>query len=171
MTIRNNSGADIQLLAVALDAGNFNGDYSFNGIRTLFGQREVTLPQTIAHRGKLTVKALVQKAAGTAKETLFAPFFNVTLSCGVLAAGEPIGLLPIEFAKLRDSLKERETMQVSVYTLTGQKLLDETLSAKQASQLELNERLANGVYLYQITVRKQDGSIERRELKKLLIQR
>jgi predicted outer membrane repeat protein len=76
MTIRNNSGADIQLLAVALDAGKFSGDYTLEGVRTLFGRREVTLPQTIAHRGKLTVKAIVQKAAGTAKETLFAPFFQ-----------------------------------------------------------------------------------------------
>ncbi len=128
----------------------------------------MTLPQTIAHRGKLTVKALVQKAAGTAKETLFAPFFNVTLSCGVLAASEPIGLLPIEFAKLRASLKKRETMQVQVYTLTGQKL--ETLTDTQASQRELSERLANGVYLAILRVHGADGRVQRTQIQKIWIQ-
>ncbi len=171
MTIRNNSGADIQLLTVALDAGKFNGDYSFNGIRTLFGRREVTLPQTIAHRGKLTVKALVQKAAGTAKETLFAPFFNVTLSCGVLSASEPIALLPIEFGTLSETLTENTSVQVQVYTLNGKKFFDETVTPAQASQLKLSERLANGVYLYRLTVHGKDSSVQRSELKKLLIQR
>jgi hypothetical protein len=171
MTIRNNSGTEIQLLAVALDAGKFSGDYTLEGVRTLFGRREVTLPQTIAYRGKLTVKAIVQKVVGTARETLFAPFFNVTLSCGVLAASEPIGFLPIEFVKLRESLSEQETMQVQVYTLTGQKLIDETLNTHQANQISLSERLANGVYLYRVIVRSKEGLVQRSELKKLLIQR
>ena len=62
-------------------------------------------------------------------------------------------------------------MQVQIYTLTGQKLLDETVTPTQASPIALGERLANGVYLYKLTVQRPDGTMQHTELKKLLIQR
>jgi hypothetical protein len=62
-------------------------------------------------------------------------------------------------------------MQVQVYTLRGQKLLNEILSTHQANQISLSERLANGVYLYRVVVRNKEGLVQRSELKKLLIQR
>ncbi len=68
--------------------------------------------------------------------------------------------------KIRSNTKENETMQISMYNLRGQKVLDYNNIEMKSGKLELKlaeKKLANGVYFIKISSNKRD------ELRKLLI--
>jgi hypothetical protein len=88
----------------------------------------------------------------------------------VLTAGEPIALIPVDASTLRPA-KSIASLRVQLYSLSGHKLLDQTIKDASALTLSGLGELANGIYLYVVTAQGMDGKNVRTQVKKLLIER
>jgi hypothetical protein len=144
------------------------------------------LPQMIADGARQTFSVLTERAAGSGRATARRPYFEITLSCGMLTlASEPSLLMPLQpndvQVKLQGNHLQVEaqganiaTVRLQLYDLLGRLILDQegrgntmVLPAKTAQDTPL----ANGVYLYVVRVRGFDDREYVSEVRKLVIMR
>jgi hypothetical protein len=144
------------------------------------------LPQMIADGARQTFSVLTERAAGSGRATARRPYFEITLSCGMLTlASEPSLLMPLQpndvQVKLQGNHLQVEaqganiaTVRLQLYDLLGLLILDQegrgntmVLPAKTAQ----GTPLANGVYLYVVRVRGFDEREYVSEVRKLVILR
>ena len=145
-----------------------------------------SLPRAIKSGKKQAFTVKTQRAAGLGTATATAPFFFTQTSCGLLT---PAGLLaqpvPFDSQGVRLELREgqlflqvrgmeMESVRLELFDLSGRKLLDQT---SHSSMLALpaatddGTPLANGVYLYVISGRGQQGEMMPSQIRKLIIRR
>jgi hypothetical protein len=181
VTLTNNTGAAVTVTAFAPQAPGA-GETAFN-INTI----NPALPQIINNGAS---KKFFVNICGTGVGIAKAPYFDITTSWGTVAAGveesedfeelefNPEGLRAwSEGDRLHlwaESSVGVSSMEFQLFDLQGRKLLD---VATRGDYLEVapmdadGNLLANGVYLYVVTVRGYDGSVVRSEVRKLAIVR
>jgi hypothetical protein len=175
VTIINNSGGD---LIVTGGAFTPQPDEVFTIVRV-----SPTLPRTIRNGRRASFSVLTQVAAGKPPVTAVAPYFNIWLACGVVtsASVEPVELEGVRAELRGDELRVEAngsgiaSIQLQLFDLAGRAVVNRTgKGSALAAPLAANasgKRLANGVYLYVVTVKGFDGSIQRSEVRKLVVLR
>lgn len=139
------------------------------------------LPVTIPNRRVQWFSVIVQ---GEAIATVTKPYFYINTSCGVVTtASDPRLLVPMHLESLQAivryghlHLEARgegiESIQLQLFDLSGRKLIDKTSEGPTLIAPLLNargRRLAQGVYLYTVTVHALDGTVVMSEVRKLAI--
>ncbi len=143
------------------------------------------LPRTIAAGRSLSLSVVTERAAGLGTATATRPYFTIGTSCGTLtSAAEPRLLQPLQLGQtllqieqtpqqLRvEAFRDVAALRVQVYDLSGRVLIDQ---ASRASVLAIplvrrsGKPLANGVYLYVLTVEGSQGT--HTKLQKLVLWR
>lgn len=125
-------------------------------------------------RIKDSIKCFIYGLYTFKKEVLLAPLklSSLAFSRELKVLGTGIGGGPIRFLA---SGPEVEALRVQVFNLAGRPLYDSGFLAGGALEWDpMNGRcepLANGVYLYVVTVKAYDGSLIRSEVRKLVILR
>lgn len=173
VSVTNRSGASIQVISFEPQVGE-----PFTVFSVL-----PALPRTIAKGGVQRFDVTVE---GTAVATATRPYFYINANCGVAAtASDPRLLVPLQLEKLQAEVRSGflqlevrgegiESVQVQLFNLSGRKLIDQMSAGATLTVPLVNDegqRLANGVYLYIVTVRGWDGQIIRSEIRKLAILR
>jgi hypothetical protein len=122
---------------------------------------------------------------GPFPQTVNKPYLNVTILCPPGQALVPTSQQPLELESMGAVQDENMLMlwangegiasvQLQLYSLTGRLLVDRTSEGSVLTMpltTDNGRRLANGVYLYVVTVRGYDGQIVRSEIRKLVILR
>jgi hypothetical protein len=122
---------------------------------------------------------------GLFPQTVNKPYLNVTILCPPGQALVPTSQQPLELESMGAVQDENMLMlwangegiasvQLQLYSLTGRLLVDRTSEGSVLTMpltTDNGRRLANGVYLYVVTVRGYDGQIVRSEIRKLVILR
>ncbi|MBI3659973.1 hypothetical protein HY230_05820 [Candidatus Acetothermia bacterium] len=143
-------------------------------------------PRTIKNGKKQTFTVKTQRAAGLGTATATAPFFFTQTSCGLLIpAGRLAQAVPFDSQGVRLELQEgqlrlqvggtgMESVRLELFDLSGRKLLDRADANGLLSlpiAMDDGAPLANGVYLYVITGRSQQGEMMPSQVRKLVIRR
>ncbi|MCS7197320.1 MAG: S8 family serine peptidase [Candidatus Bipolaricaulota bacterium] len=176
VTFRNTTGAPQTITSIAPQPGE-----PFTIVRT-----SPALPYTLNAGRSLKLSVLTERAAGLGAATATRPYFTIETSCGTLtSAAEPRLLQPLQLGgtllqiehtgeQLRvAALGEDVTaLRVRLYDLSGRVLIDQASRAPVLA-IPLVQRsgkpLANGIYLYVLTVESSQGTQTR--LQKLVLWR
>ncbi|MBI1742309.1 hypothetical protein HYR54_04495 [Candidatus Acetothermia bacterium] len=129
---------------------------------------------------KFTIKT---QAAGPLPLTVLGPYFTSFISCG---AGGSASVSDEELSPQSLSLQLRgnelilqtdravESMRLQLFDLSGRRLIDKTEASGALTLLAATDRhqpLANGVYLYVVSLRDKAGVLLQSEVRKLIIVR
>jgi hypothetical protein len=148
-----------------------------------------SLPKTVKNGRGRTITVRIRKAAGTGEATVARTYVNLALSCGTIAASEPVDAVtalraqPFRFDGLSIDAKGAirlvakgqgiDSLRLQLFDLRGQLLVDETRQDARAMTLPMiaktGQTLARGVYLYVVTVRGVKGEIAHTKVEKLVI--
>jgi len=175
VTIINNSGGPITVPASAFTP---QPDEVFTIVRV-----SPTLPRTILNRRRASFSVLTRVAAGQPPVTTVAPYFNINLDCGVVSSAG-VKLTPLELEGVQAEMYNNQlrveaygagisSMQVEFFDLAGRPVMEQE-SKGNVLVIALptgatGKPLAKGVYLYVVTVKGYDGSIQRSEVRKLVL--
>jgi len=171
VTVRNSGASAVRLEDIAPQP-----DERFAIVRT--GPR---LPITIrAGRSRVVTVQTRGPATGPFPVVATSPYFTLTLDCGVVTtASEPRQLMEQFHAAVRSGYVQVEargvdieSVQVQLFDLNGRMVLDRTSQGSVFTAPLVNEkgqRLAQGVYLYIVTLYGRDGTIWHSEVRKLLV--
>jgi uncharacterized repeat protein (TIGR01451 family) len=177
VTFRNTTGAPQAITSIAPQSGE-----PFVIVGT-----SPTLPRTISAGRSLSLSVLTERAAGLGTAVATRPYFIIETSCGVLTSASEARLLqPLQVGETLLQIEHRAeqlrveasgdvtALRVQVYDLSGRVLIDRM---SRASQLAVplaqgsGKHLANGVYLYVVTVITEDRRASRSEVRRLLLMR
>lgn len=135
-----------------------------------------TLPKTVSNGKTQSFYVTTQVPAGQPAVTAYRPYFDTVLDCGALAtASTPALMLPLRIDAIALSSEAGQlhlvihgqgiqSVRLLVFDLSGTLRLDQaaegSLLAMPAAD-DLGKPIANGVYLYVITVQGYDGQVTR----------
>lgn len=177
LSVRNRSGAPIDVTDIDEVAGEI---FNVDTVRP-------ALPRTIRNNRAQTFFVRVQETnALVFPATATPPYFDVTMNCGLATANAPLvpqGRMTLESLQAqsdgrRITLKANgqgiESVQLQLFNLSG----NAVLTAQNVGRVLVAEArndeghpLANGVYLYVVTIKGWDGTELRSEVRKLVILR
>ncbi|MCS7197318.1 MAG: S8 family serine peptidase [Candidatus Bipolaricaulota bacterium] len=175
VTLRNTGTAPVRLEGIAPQR-----DERFTVVRT--GPR---LPLTIRPgRSQVLTVQTRGPATGPFPVTATSPYFTLVLDCGVVTtAGEPRLLGPLQLEPVHVEVRSGyvqlsahgvgiESVRLQLFDLSGRTVLDHQNRETSLAVPLVNEegrRLANGVYLYVVTLHGRDGTVWRSEVRKLIV--
>jgi hypothetical protein len=171
--ITNNSRESVRILAISPQA-----DEPFT-----ISKITPPLPVSIGPKTRKVFRVDTQRLA---RATAVTPYFNINVSCGVLTdASEPRLLVPLAPGDVRLQWLNNQlylvggsgsikSLRLELFDLSGRRLVDRTITGDQLVLPAVTDKgklLANGVYLYILTVSGEQGQLIRTEIRKLVIMR
>ena len=120
----------------------------------------------VASIGRLALNGASASALGQAIQPQITPLQLKALSMRALAFGQGM--------KITAQGSGIAGLELAVYNLAGQQVATQQAAGNRLTFRALasnGQRLANGVYLYVVTIKGQDGSVIRSEVRKLVIMR
>ena len=138
-------------------------------------------------KGRVQIFTIVtQREAGLSAAIALAPYFEISFDCGIVASASTQRLLmPLHLEGLQTTVRAGQlhiearglgiaSLRLQLFDLRGSLVIDRT-HAGYALTIPLvtdtGRELANGVYLYVVTVRGFDGRVLRTEIQKIVVMR
>lgn len=138
-------------------------------------------------KGRVQVFTIVtQREAGLSAATAIAPYFEINFDCGIVASASTQRLLvPLRVEGLQTTVRAGqlhveaqgigiESLRLQLFDLRGSLVIDRTRAGHALTiplVTDTGRELANGVYLYVVTVRGFDGRVIRTEIQKIVVLR
>ncbi len=181
LKITNSSGVSVTVTSIQRQAGK---PFSVLSISP-------ALPKTIPTGNSQVFSVTTRLQSGLRPpQTATAPYFNTSINCqgativlktaDLELAPPPLTVermsLAVKGAELRLTVEGRaiESMQLQLFDLGGRKLIDQISGGSRLTlplATDAGQPLANGVYLYLVTVRGSDGRMVRSDVKKIVVLR
>ncbi len=138
-------------------------------------------------KGRVQIFTIVtQREAGLSAATAIVPYFEIGFDCGMVASASTQRLLvPLRVEGLQTTVRAGqlyieaqgigiESLRLQLFDLRGSLVIDRTRAGHALTiplVTDTGRELANGVYLYVVTVRGFDGHVMRTEIQKIVILR